>query len=85
MKRCSNCNGIIKETAAVITTYIHPGEAGAVQWKVIKSKYDIEKAKRVQWNFGENFAENHNVKIWERKIFGKLWRNQREKKTLIRR
>ena len=47
MKRCSNCNGIIKETAAVITTYIHPGEAGAVQWKVIKSKYDIEKAKRV--------------------------------------
>ena len=47
MKRCSNCDGIIKETAAVITTYIHPGEAGAVQWKVINSKYDIEKAKRV--------------------------------------
>lgn len=47
MRRCSNCDGIIKETAAVITTYIHPGEAGAVQWKVIKSKYDIEKAERV--------------------------------------
>ena len=29
MKRCSNCDGIIKETAAVITTCIYPGEAGA--------------------------------------------------------
>lgn len=59
----------------------------AADGKKILGKISVENSigRRIQWNFGENFAENYGVKIWERKIFGKLWRNQEEKKTLIRR
>lgn len=50
-----------------------------------KSALRIASAAEFNGILGKIFVENYGVKIWERKIFGKLWRNQREKKTLIRR
>lgn len=72
-----------KERTALGSLFLLVAADGKKFWE--KSALGIASAAEFNGIFGENFAENYGVKIRERKIFGKLWRNQEGKKTLIRR
>lgn len=44
---CCRCEAPVIDFAAVITKVINPGIGGAIQWQFLKTKYEVEKAKRV--------------------------------------
>lgn len=46
-KYCCRCETPVTDFAAVITKVINPNEGGAIQWQLLKTKNDVEKAKRV--------------------------------------
>ena len=72
-----------KERTALSSLFLLVAANGKNFWE--KSASGIASAAEFNGILGKNFAENYGVKIWERKIFGKLWRDQERKKTLIRR
>lgn len=46
-KYCCRCETPVTDFAAVITKVINPSIGGAIQWQFLKTKYEVEKAKRV--------------------------------------
>lgn len=46
-KNCCRCEEPVHDFAAVITKVINPSIGGAIQWQFLKTKYEVEKAKRV--------------------------------------
>ena len=44
---CCRCETPVTDFAAVITKVINPSIGGAIQWQFLKTKYEVEKAKRV--------------------------------------
>lgn len=47
VKCCCRCETPVIDFAAVITKRINPGIGGVIQWQFLKTKYEVEKAKRV--------------------------------------